>query len=80
MFAHLTFSRSFATTNYAELDDANNLVFDIGYCLIFFLFPLFGLLADVKVGRYTSIITGVYLTFLSWMVAGMAFITITFSH
>ena len=29
---------------------------------------------------YTSIITGVYLSFLSWMVAGLAFIIMTFSH
>ena len=81
MYAHLTFIRSFAATIYSEVNDnAHNIVFDIGYCLIYFLVPLFGLLADVKVGRYTSIITDVYLSFLSWMVAGMAFIIMTFSH
>ena len=81
MYAHLTFIRSFAATIYSEVnDDPHKIAFDIGYCLIYFLFPLFGLLADVKVGRYTSIITGVYLSFLSWVVAGMAFIIMTFSH
>ena len=61
------FVRSFAATNYDELnDDTYNIVFDIGYCLIYFLFPLFGLLADVIVGRYTSIITGVYILYIGF--------------
>ena len=75
MFAHLIFIRGFAATNYAEdNNDAHDIIFDIGHCLIFFLYPLFGLLADVKIGRYTSIITGVYLSFLSWIIAGLSFI------
>ena len=74
MYAHLSFIRSLAATNYAEENsDAHHIILDIGYCLPFFLFPFFGLLADVKVGRYTSIITGVYLSFLSWMIAGLWF-------
>ena len=81
MFAHISLISSYAATIYVELhDDAHNLVFDIGYCLIYFLFPLFGLLADVKVGRYISIITGVYLSFLSWMIAGIAFIIKSSAH
>ena len=46
----------------------------------FLLFPFFGLLADVKVDRYTSIITGVYLTFLSWLTAGLCYNIKTFLH
>ena len=81
MFAHLLLIRSFAATNYAKVDDdAHHIIFDIGYCLLFFLFPLFGLLADVKVGRYISIVTGVYLSFLSWIIAGLAVIIKTLSH
>ena len=81
MYVHMILIRSYAATLYAEInDDAHNLVFDIRYCLMFFLFPLFGLFADVKVGRYTSIISGVYLSFLSWLVAGLAFIIKTLSH
>ena len=34
-------------------------VFGIGLCLVYFSFPLFGLLADVKTGRYKTIITSV---------------------
>ena len=76
MYAHICLIRSYAATLYGELNvDAHNLVFDIGYCLIYFLF---GLLADVKVGRYTSIITGLYLSFSSWIIAGLAFIIMTY--
>ena len=75
MYTHVSFIRNFAATDYVEVNnDAHHIIFDIGYCLLFFLFPFFGLLADVKLGRYTSIITGVYLSFLSWMVAGLGFI------
>ena len=80
-FAHLRLITSFAATNYAKVDDdAHHIIFDIGYCLLFFLFPLFGLLADVKVGRYISIITGMHLSFLSWIIAGLAVIINTLSH
>ena len=81
MYAHLSFIRSFAATNYAEVNnDAHHIIFDIGYCVLFSLFPFFGLIADVKLGRYTSIITGVYLSFLSWIIAGLAVIIKTSSH
>ena len=75
VYAHLIFIRTFAATNYTIVNSVtHDIVFDIGYCLLFFLFPFFGLLADVKTGRYSSIITGVYLSFISWIIAGLAFI------
>ena len=75
MYAHLSFIRNLGATIYAEVNkDAHHIIFDIGYCLVFFLFPFFGLLADMKLGRYTSIITGVYLSFLSWIISGLGFI------
>ena len=81
MYAHLSFIRSFAATTYAEdNNDVHHIAFDTGYCLSFFLYPLLGLLADIKVGRYTSIITGVYMSFLSWIIGGLAFIIKTSSH
>ena len=80
MYAHICLIRSFATTTYAKLNYAHNFVLDIGYCLLFFLFPIFGLVADVKLGRYTSIIIGVYLSFLSWMIAGLWFSMETLLH
>ena len=41
---------------------------------MFFLFPVFGLLTDVKTGRYKMIITGVYFSFASWVTCGIAVI------
>ena len=54
-------------------------VYDIASCLIYLSFPFFGLLADVKVGRYNTIITGVYFSFLSWIITGLAVILKIFS-
>ena len=81
MFFHLNFLRNSAATKYTKANnDGHHIIFDVGYCLIFFLFPLLGLLADVKIGRYTSIITGVYLSFLSWIIGGVSFIIKSSSH
>ena len=81
MYVHLSFIRNFAANNYVEENsDTHHIIFDIGYCLLFFLFTVFGLLADVKLGWYTSIITGMYLSFLSWMIAGLWFTIKPFLH
>ena len=81
MFINISFIRNYAATMYAKVNNGGHqIVFDVGYCLNFFLFPLLGLLADVKIGRYTSIITGVYLSFLSWIIAGLSFIIKSSSH
>ena len=55
----------------------HDIFLNIGYCLIFLSFPLFGLLADVKTGRYKTIITGVYFVFASWILIGLAVIVKT---
>ena len=80
MNIHSHFIQSFAASLYDGNSDGHHIVFDIGYCLFFLLFPLFGLLADVKVGRYASIITGVYLTFFSWLTAGLCYNIKNFLH
>ena len=49
-------------------------VYGIGLCLIYLSYPLFGLLADVKTGRYKTIITSVYLSFLAWIIGGLTII------
>ena len=41
-------------------------------------FPLFGLLADVKTGKYKTIITSVHFSFLSWIIGGLAIIVKTY--
>ena len=56
---------------------AIGIVFDIGYCLVFLSFPLFGLLADIWVGRYRAITIGIIMCFLSWIFVGIGYI---FNH
>ena len=55
-----------------------NIVIDITFCLIFLIFPFFGLLADIKTGRYKSIIIGVYISFIAWIIGGLAVIVNSF--
>ena len=52
--------------------------YSIGLCLLCFSFPLFGLLADVKTGRYKTIIVGVHFSFLSWIITGLTIIIKTY--
>ena len=40
----------------------------------YFIFPLFGLLADVWIGRYKAILIGIILSFISWIIIGIGFI------
>ena len=40
----------------------------------YFSFPLFGLLADIWIGRYKAILIGIVLCFLSWIIIGIGFI------
>ena len=47
--------------------------FDILYCLFFVSFPLFGLMADVWIGRHRSIITGIIFCFSSMIIAGIGY-------
>ena len=48
--------------------------FYITYCLTFLSFPLFALLADIKIGRYKTIITGTYILFVAWIIGGLIII------
>ena len=55
-----------------------NIVIDITFGLTFLAFPFFGLLADIKTGRYKSIIIGVYISFIAWIIGGLAVIVNSF--
>uniref|UniRef100_A0A1X7UQB2 Major facilitator superfamily (MFS) profile domain-containing protein n=1 Tax=Amphimedon queenslandica TaxID=400682 RepID=A0A1X7UQB2_AMPQE len=46
------------------------IIFSFGYSL----FLLFGLLADVWIGRYKAILIGIVLCFISWIIIGIGFI------
>ena len=48
-------------------------VFVIIFFFGYFFFPLFGLLADVWIGRYKAILIGIVLCFISWIVIGIGF-------
>ena len=75
MYLHINLIRHFAATSYYNSQvKSYNYVGDVGYCLLFFLFPVFGLLTDVKIGRYKMIITGVYFSFASWVTCGIVVI------
>ena len=84
MFAHLSLLQYFPTINYIHRHTQHqfryDFVFDIASCLIYLSFPFFGLLADVKTGRYNTIITGVHFSFLSWIFTGLAVIVKSFSN
>ena len=54
------------------------IVYSVALCLICLSFPLFGLIADVKTGRYKPTIAGVYFSFLSWIIAGLTIIIKTY--
>ena len=68
---------NFAANYFNSYVKHHNIFLNIGYCLIFLSFPLFGLLADVKTGRYKTIITGVYFVFAAWILSGLAVIVKT---
>ena len=78
MYAHLHSLENIGaiiyTNGYNQLESYHDIVHDIGSCVFFLLFPLFGLLADVKTGRYKTIISAVYFSFVSWIIAGLAII------
>ena len=45
-----------------------------------FLYPIFGLLADVWTGRYKAILIGMVFCFLSWIIEGIGFIIDNYHH
>ena len=47
--------------------------FVILLCIGYMSFPLFGLLADVWIGRYKAILIGIVLCFIAWITAGSGF-------
>ena len=58
--------------------NTTNIVFNNGYFLLFFIFALLGLIADVWTGRYKIIVTGIFLCFFAWILSGVNFIIITY--
>ena len=83
MFVHSNVIQYVGLTVYAdsniERDQSQYIVYSsIGLCLACLSFPLFGLLADVKTGRYKMTIVGVHFSFLSWIIFGLSYIIKTY--
>ena len=73
MYAYLRLLKYFVGINYIHSHTQHQISYDfvfyIVYCLTYLSFPFFSLFADVKTGRYNTIITGLYFSFLSWIFA-----------
>ena len=82
MFVHIRSIVYFGKTIYlnSNIDDhySQYILYSIGLCLICLSFPLFGLVADVKTGRYKTTIAGVYFSFVSWIIFGLSYIIKTY--
>ena len=84
MYNFIIFMRYFGTTVYSNVqqsqtsNSASNIVFNNGYCMLYFIFALVGLIADVWTGRYKMILTGIFLCFFAWIFSGVGFIIITY--
>ena len=70
----------FAATIYSNVEESQtpnsttNIVFDVGFCMLYFMFSLLGLIADVWTGRYKIIVTGIFSCFFAWIISGVGFI------
>ena len=76
MYAHYILLSRFAAEFATEVAPAT--WYKYGFVIIVSFghmsFPLFGLLADVWIGRYKAILIGIVLCFISWIIIGIGFI------
>uniref|UniRef100_A0A1X7UNX8 Major facilitator superfamily associated domain-containing protein n=1 Tax=Amphimedon queenslandica TaxID=400682 RepID=A0A1X7UNX8_AMPQE len=76
MYSYYTFLSRFTGDFATKFDD--HTWYKYGFVIIvssgYFFFPLFGLLADVWIGRYKAILVGIVLCFVSWIIMGVGFI------
>ena len=77
MYFNILFMRYFISTGAGE-SGTKGIILDALYYLVFFSFPLFGLLADVCVGRYRAIMAGIILCFVSLIFGGVGFVIYSF--
>ena len=78
MYCHILLLRYFVPATVSSTGQTGWHLFDIMYCLIFVSFPLFGLMADVWIGRHRTIITGIILCFSSVIIAGIGYVLNSF--
>ena len=74
MHSYIVLMRYFEGTissNVQQSDTPNsiaNIVFNNGYCMLYFIFALVGLIADVWTGCYKMIVTGIFLCFFAFII------------
>ena len=80
MYNYIVFMRYYGATMYSNVQQSqkpnsvSNIVYNNGYCMLYFLFSLLGLIADMWTGRYKIIVTSIYLCFFAWILSGVDFI------
>ena len=78
MYCHILLLRYFVPATVSSTGQTGWRGFDILYCLVYVSFPLFGLMADVWIGRHRTIITGIILCFSSMIIAGIGYVLNSF--
>ena len=78
MYSHILLLRYFGPSTISPTVKNGWRGFDILYCLVFISFPIFGLLADVKIGRHRTIIIGIVFCFLSMIFACCGYVVNSF--
>ena len=77
MYCHILLLRYFVPATISSVQTEWR-GFDIMYCFVFVSFPLFGLMADVWIGRHRTIIIGIILCFSSMIIAGIGYVLNSF--
>ena len=82
LYFHNLFIRHFMTLNISSGHSFHIgwYIIDLLQCLALLSFPLFGLLADVCIGRYRAVLIGIVLCFLSWISAGVGYLIESYYH
>ena len=75
MYSQYFFFCSFIAES--SLEEVPSPLYSYGYTILisfgYMSFPLFGLLADVWIGRYKAILIGIVLCFIAWIIGGIGF-------
>uniref|UniRef100_A0A1X7VQZ0 Uncharacterized protein n=1 Tax=Amphimedon queenslandica TaxID=400682 RepID=A0A1X7VQZ0_AMPQE len=78
MYSHILLLRYFGPSTVSSTVNNRWLGFNVLYCLVFISFPIYGLVADVKIGRHRAIMIGIVFCFLSMIIAGGGYVVNSF--
>ena len=80
MYNYIVFLRYFAGTVYNNVQQSQTpdttiaIIFDIAFCMAYFMCFFLGLIADMWTGRYKIVVTGIFLSLFAWILAGFIYI------